>query len=265
MLTYFQFRNRENDLFDRKSASKEDSFHGFNQYKFLGQKRVFSIQKDKRTKFSSEEKDEENMEKKRLNFFKNFSDSKKNVSKSKGPFKIKKKNEDLKKKSAGPNPSSTNFIFLGKENSLIKKQKISEKKEDTENSLSDKKGKYDFLKREAFGEEFESQRVQTIYSFMKKNFKKLPKSEFNTKDLMNTYRILENINKLNTKKYDRNPKKEENLNLNENKKQDQSDFFNNFYNDNDCVEKLEYECIFVECGKTFKTSDQWKKHYETHF
>ena len=103
---------------------------------------------------------------------------------------------------------------------------------------------------------------------MKKNFKKLPKNDINTKDLMNTYRILENINKLNTKKFDVSPKKEdplEPLELNEDKTLNQSAlFFNNFYNENDYEEKMEYECVFNGCGKSFANSEVWKKHHEMH-
>jgi len=157
-------------------------------------------------------------------------------------------------------------------------ENVREKLEDTSNSLSNKVRRFDFLNKEIFEEEINDKknliendgRIKKIYSFMEKNFKKLPKSNINTKDLMNTFRILDNIKKLNKKKYNFSPKfsaknhNQYNSNLIENEnKNNFQDFFIELYKD-DYEEKIGYDCVFPSCGESFKTSQKWKEHYEMH-
>lgn len=258
MLSSLELQTEKNFL-NSVTLMKEDFCNEIKPIIFLGQKRsIFSINKEK-TKSATEEKYDEISSKKKKNFFEEFSSIRKN-SKSKGPFITNKKNEETKKKNKLSNQHRDNYIFLGKENFFEKNPKFSPKKEDTINSLSNQITKFDFLKNEIYDEDLESQRIKNIYSYMKKNFKNLPKTDINTKDLMNTYMILENINKLNKKKFDLTAKREEPFT--ENKNSNEMNYFNDFYNENEFEEKLDFECIFSNCGKTFATSDLWKKHYE---
>ena len=263
MLGNIKLSKQENSG-DSLLPKKEEYFDCFHS-NYLGNKRnTFVISKNYELKRFADEKSKIKSLREKSKIF----ETDKQTIKTKGPFVTKNKNQDLNQKFDICNSSSNNFIFLGKENSSSKNNHHSEEKEETINSSSNLSQKFNFLNKELYDEDFNSKRIQNIYSHLKKNFKRLPKTEINTKDLMNTYRILENINKLNGAKSKSSFKKdrqiEDSLNLNENETSYKDDFFYNYYNENDYEEKLQYECVFGGCGKGFETSEKWKAHYELH-
>lgn len=293
----------------------------------IPKKIIFKISKEKRTNFSSEEREEEkedlkNIEKK-LNkkeenkiLFEVISDiEKKTVSrKYRGPFFTKKINEGylkFEKKFNFLNRKTKSYISIGKQKNIQDKDKSKKNSDSTLNKnqanplnknlnklSKTSKSCFDFLEKNIFEEDLEdiedngniennevaqkqkakNPRIEKIYSYMEKNFKKLPKSDINTKDLIYTYTISENLNKFKSIKTDfsqnliQNKIKQDNdidLNMNflENKNLCNFDFFFNIYKEFDVYDYGEvktFDCIFKDCGKSFPNSKNWKQHYEMH-
>lgn len=154
---------------------------------------------------------------------------------------------------------------MGRENFVKINEKKIELKEKIKNSKKNYFKKLNFLKKDLFDENISSERINNMYSYMEKNLKKLPKCKIDTKDLMNTFRILENINKLNSKKILQNSKIDENMKLETRRNNQEREFFHDFYaEDDDFIENLNYQCVFPNCGKIFANADQWKNHYDYH-